>query len=50
MELVRDKASVITGRETDIVARAKWVSYGFAALVLSTAFLTVVFSAETLGR
>lgn len=49
-ELVRDKTAVLEARETDIVARARWVWRGFAALILSTVSLTVVFGAEILGR
>jgi hypothetical protein len=49
-ELVQDKAAAIDAIELVIVARARWVSFGFAALILSTVSLAVVFGAETLGR
>ncbi|WP_146168506.1 hypothetical protein [Rathayibacter caricis] len=48
-QLVRDKAAVLSARETDLRARATWVWVGFAALALAVAALTLVFAAETLG-
>ena len=48
-ELVADKATVLAAREDDITARSKWVWYGFAALILSTVSLTVMFGIQILG-
>lgn len=48
-ELVGEKATVLAAREEDMAARARWVWYGFASLILSTVSLTVVFAFETLG-
>ncbi|WP_146078899.1 MULTISPECIES: hypothetical protein [unclassified Rathayibacter] len=47
-QMVRDKATVLRARETDLRARATWVWVGFAALALAAAALTLVFAAETL--
>ena len=48
--LVRQKASAISSRESDLVARARWVQAGAAALVGSVAALLIVFSVQLLGE
>jgi len=50
LQLVRDKATVLRDRETDLRARSTWVWVGFGTLAIATAALTLVFAAETLGN
>lgn len=45
-QIVEDKASALTSRESDLRARATWVWLGFATLALAAASLTVVFAIE----
>lgn len=49
VELVRDKAEVLTAFERDIGGRSVWVWGGFGALALASASLVAVFAFETLG-
>lgn len=49
VELVRDKAEVLTAYERDIAGRSVWVWGGFGALALASASLVAVFAYETLG-
>lgn len=49
MQLIEDKANVLTHREADLRDRAVWVWAGFAALAFAATALTVVFAIEVLG-
>ncbi|MDL9980077.1 hypothetical protein [Microbacterium candidum] len=48
-QIIEDKANALTQRESDLRSRAVWVWWGFAALALAAAALTVVFAVEVLG-
>ncbi|MFK4483293.1 hypothetical protein [Curtobacterium sp. AB7] len=48
-QLVRQKADVISARESDLIKRARWVAAGSTALLVSVAALTIVFATQTLG-
>lgn len=49
IQIVGDKAAVLTQREHDLRSRAAWVWSGFAALAFASLALTIVFAAEILG-
>jgi len=48
-EIVQDKASVISARESDMRSRAAWIVAGFFALASGTIALTVVYALEVIG-
>jgi len=49
VDIVRDKANVLTAQEHDLRSRAHWVWGGFFSLAAGTILLTVVYAIEVIG-